>query len=421
MVFMPTGVIQILSLAYPALVNNPMTINILTDTNICSIIIPEMDALSKLQDLSTNTQLEAAEDLGCPQLSVKQQDALNVSHAMLPNGKHIHLLKTMLTSACEKDCHYCGFRSGRDLRRATLKPDEMAQAFMAIHRAGVVDGMFLSSGVAGGGVKTQDHLLATAEILRRKHAFRGYLHLKLMPGVQKAQVEQAMQLADRVSLNLEGPNTLRLEQLAPHKAFMEELLQPLKWMEEIRNTQNSHLGWNGRWPSMSTQFVVGAVGESDLELISTTEYLHQKLRLGRAYFMAFNPLKDTPFENLPPVSPVRELHLYQASFLIRDYGFSLEELPFTPDGSLPEKIDPKTAWAEENLNEKPVEINLATPEELVRIPGIGPKGALAILAARKKGGISNLEALRKIGVNPTRPARYILLNGRQPDYQLGLW
>src|SRR4030042_5117912 len=152
-----------------------------------------MDALNSLQSLSCLTQLEAAEDLGSSQLSVKQQDALNVSHAMLPNGKRIHLLKTMLTSACERDCHYCGFRAGRDFRRATLKPDEMAQAFMAIHRAGVVDGMFLRSGVAGGGVKTQDHLLATAEILRLKHAFRGYLHLKLMPGVQKAQAEQPMQ------------------------------------------------------------------------------------------------------------------------------------------------------------------------------------------------------------------------------------
>ncbi|OGO32543.1 MAG: hypothetical protein A2Z16_06655 [Chloroflexi bacterium RBG_16_54_18] len=380
-----------------------------------------MDTLNRLQSLSCLTQLEAAEDLGSSQLSVKQQDALNVSHAMLPNGKRIHLLKTMLTSACERDCHYCGFRAGRDFRRATLKPDEMAQAFMAIHRAGVVDGMFLSSGMTGGGVKTQDHLLATAEILRRKHAFRGYLHLKLMPGVQKAQVEQAMKFADRVSLNLEGPNTLRLERLAPHKAFMEELLQPLKWMEEIRRTQNPRLGWNGRWPSMSTQFVVGAVGESDLELMSTTEYLHQKLRLGRAYFMAFNPLKGTPFENLPPASPRRELHLYQASFLIRDYGFSIEELPFSPDGSLPEKVDPKTAWAEENLHESPVEINKAAPQELVRIPGIGPKGAQAILKARKMGGISTVEALRKIGVDPTRPARFILLNGRQPDFQLALW
>lgn len=380
-----------------------------------------LDALNSLQVLSSRTQHEAAEDLGCPQLSAKQQDALNVSHAMLPNGKRIHLLKTMLTSVCERDCHYCGFRAGRDFRRSTLKPDEMAQAFMAIHRAGVVDGMFLSSGVAGGGVSTQDRLLATAEILRKKHTFRGYLHLKLMPGVQKAQVEQAMHYADRVSLNLEGPNTERLKKLAPHKAFMEELLQPLKWMEEIRREYPPQYAWNGRWPSMSTQFVVGAAGESDLELMSTTAYLHQNLRLNRAYFMAFNPLKDTPFENLPPTSPQRELHLYQASFLIRDYGFSMEELPFLADGNLPERLDPKTAWAAENLGEKPVEINHATPEELIRIPGIGPKGARAILAARKKASISSLEALRKIGVDPSRPARYILLDGRQPDFQLGLF
>lgn len=379
------------------------------------------NTLDYLQRLSSDTQLEAAEDLGCPQLSSRQQDALNVSHATLPNGKRIHLLKTMLTSACERDCHYCGFRAGRDFRRATLKPDEMAQAFMTIHRAGVVDGMFLSSGVAGGGVTSQDRLLATAEILRKKHAFKGYLHLKLMPGVQKAQVEQAMRLANRVSLNLEGPNTQRLAKLAPHKAFMDELLQPLKWMEEIRRSNSPQQGWNGRWPSMSTQFVVGAVGESDLELMSTTEFLHRRLNLGRAYFMSFNPLRDTPFENLPPSSPRRELHLYQASFLVRDYGFNLEELPFSADGNLPEKVDPKTAWAAENLPGKPVEINRASPQELLRVPGIGPKGARAILAARKKGRLSSLEALRKIGVDPSRSARFILLDGRQPDIQLGLF
>lgn len=379
-----------------------------------------MEPLRCLYDLSSQTQLEVAEDRGCMQLSPRQQQALNVSHAMLPNGKRIHLLKTMLTSACERDCHYCGFRAGRDFRRATLNPDEMAQAFMAIQRAGVVDGMFLSSGIAAGGIPTQERLLATAEILRVKHGFSGYLHLKLMPGVQKAQVEQAMKFADRVSLNLEGPNSSRLASLAPHKTFLEELLQPLKWMEEIRRNQDGRQGWNGRWPSMSTQFVVGAAGESDLELLSTTEYLHRQLRLGRAYFMAFKPVEGTPFENLPPTSPERELHLYQASFLIRDYGFELEELPFLPDGNLPQKIDPKAAWAEDNLQAQPLEINQAAPEELLRIPGIGPKGARQIVAARKRGRITSLEALRKIGVDPRRPGRYILVDGKQPDFQLRL-
>ncbi len=125
---------------------------------------------------------------------------------LLPNGKQIALLKTLLSSACERNCNYCAFRSGRDFKRVHMSPDEMAQSFIQAHRAGIVQGLFLSSGVAGSGVRTQDNLIATVEILRKKYHFTGYIHLKLMPGSQYAQVERSMQLANRVSLNLESPN-----------------------------------------------------------------------------------------------------------------------------------------------------------------------------------------------------------------------
>ena len=217
--------------------------------------------------------------------------------AKLPNGQSIKLLKTLLTSACERDCYYCPFRAGRDFRRATFKPDEFAALFMNLHRVGAAEGVFLSSGVTGGGVRTQDKLLDTADILRHKLGFRGYIHLKVMPGVEKAQVERAMQLADRISVNLEAPNSERLAQLAPHKVFMEELLQPLKWVEEIRRSQPAYKGWKGRWPSTVTQYVVGGADESDLELLTTTNWLHRNVRLGRAYFSAFSPIRDTPLEN----------------------------------------------------------------------------------------------------------------------------
>ena len=265
-----------------------------------------MDTLSRLKFLSSQMQLEPAEDAGCPKLSPRQQDAICVSDAVLPNGKRIPLLKTLLTSACERNCNYCPFRAGRDFHRTSLKPDEMAQAFMALHRAGVVKGMFLSSGVAGGSLRTQDQLIATADILRSKFHYSGYLHLKLMPGAERDQIARAMQLADRVFLNLEAPNTQRLERLAPHKIFLDELLQPLRWVEEIRRSQPGYHGWNHHWPSMTTQFVVGAAGESDLELLATTDYLHRYMHLGRAYFSAFRPVPDTPFENLPAASPVRD-------------------------------------------------------------------------------------------------------------------
>jgi predicted DNA-binding helix-hairpin-helix protein len=241
-----------------------------------------------------------------------------------------------------------------------------------------------------------------------------------MPGAERAQVERVMQLADR-SINLEAPNTKRLELLAPRKEFMEELLQPLRWVNEIRRELSPHLGWNGHWPSSVTQFVVGGVGESDLELLTTTEFLYHQMRLRRAYFSAFRPISDTPMEGLAPESPQREHRLYQASFLLRDYGFKMEELPFEPSGNLPLHTDPKLAWAQTHLSQQPVEINCAGPQDLLRIPGIGPKGASMILSSRKSTRLNDLGDLKKLGINPKRAAPFILLNGRRPAYQPTLW
>jgi predicted DNA-binding helix-hairpin-helix protein len=349
-----------------------------------------------------------------------KKSSLGIFQAAMPGGKRAPLLKTLLTSACERDCFYCPFRAGRDYRRATFKPEEMASVFHQMHRGGLVQGLFLSSGIAGGGMRTQDRLLDTAEVLRRKHNFAGYLHLKIMPGAERDQVLRAMQLADRISINLEAPNTERLGRLAPHKAFLEELLKPLQWAEEIRRSQPGHQGWKGRWPSTVTQYVVGGAGENDLEILSTTAYLTRQLRLARTYFSAFSPVPDTPLENLAPENPWREHRLYQASFLFRDYGFDLEDMPFDAGGNLPLGADPKLAWAQANLAETPVEVNRAERRDLLRVPGIGLKGAEAILAARRRGRLRDLGDLQKIGVLAARAAPYVLLDGRRPPLQLAL-
>jgi predicted DNA-binding helix-hairpin-helix protein len=342
---------------------------------------------------------------------------LPVYQAVMPGGQRIPLLKTLLTSACERDCNYCIFRAGNDHRRTTFKPEELARAFMQLYHAGAARGLFLSSGVAGGGMRTQDRLIATAEILRQKHGFRCYLHLKIMPGADRGQVERAMQLADRVSINLEGPNANRLERLAPHKGFYEELWKPLVWVDEIRRSQPAYQAWNGRWPSTVTQFVVGGVGESDVELLSTTAHLHQQVGLRRAYFSRFSPVPNTPLESIPPENPWREHRLYQASFLVRDYGFDLEDLPFQPSGNLPLHTDPKQAWASAHLSETPVEINRAEAHALLRVPGIGPKGVQAILSARRESPIRSPSALKACGIQVGRAMPYILLDGKRPPLQ----
>ncbi|WP_420643469.1 radical SAM protein [Candidatus Leptofilum sp.] len=399
------------------------------------------DIFVKLQDIAVNMHLEPAEETNfnpkpavapCgqvvtprhstvqPRHAAAKQAALGISHAVMPGGKTKPMLKTLLTSACERNCYYCPFRAGRNYRRHTFQPGELAKAFMQMYRAGMVEGLFLSSGIIKGSVTTQDKLLETVEILRKKHQFKGYLHLKVMPGADKAQLRQAMTLADRLSVNLEAPNDKRLALLAPKKMFFEELVRPLQLIEQIRQEEPAHLGWNGRWPSTVTQFVVGAVGESDVEILSTTEYLTKRLRLGRVYFSPFSPIHNTPLENQPAENPLRKVRLYQTSFLFRDYDFGLEEMPFGQDGNLPLDIDPKLAWAQSNLQHNPVELNQAHRLELLRVPGIGPKSSHTILNARRQGRLRELTHLQQLGIATKRLAPYVLLDGKRPSFQLPL-
>ena len=413
-----------------------------------------MDAISKLKLISPQMDLEmGGENEGRP-LSQKltpaavgravreqvcvgtsasanlaaKQETLGITRAVMPGGKSITLLKTLLTSACERNCYYCPFRAGQNYRRATFTPDEMADTFLDMYRAGMVEGLFLSSGIIKGGITTQDKLIDTAEILRRKHEYHGYMHLKIMPGAQQEQIRRSMQLASRVSVNLEGPNDKRLALLAPKKLFLQELVEPLKFIEQIRRTETPVGTWHtmnsgcgpDRWPSSTTQFVVGAVGEKDLELLATSSFLYKSAGLSRSYYMAFRPVPGTPLEGNPPEDPWRQHRLYQASFLLRDYGFDLEELPFSQQGNLSLATDPKHTWALENLSQYPVEVNRADRELLLRIPGIGPKGARSILQARRDNRFRDLNDLKKIGVNPNRPAPFVLLDGKRPDHQLRL-
>jgi predicted DNA-binding helix-hairpin-helix protein len=387
-----------------------------------------METLEKLKMFAINMQFEAAEDVQLHQNSIWCQNTLTelkaqfpITQARLPNGRTIPLLKTMQTSVCERDCNYCYFRSGRDSPRASFTPDELASAIVKLSQAGIARGVFLSSGVTGGGIHTQDKIIQTATILREKYHYHDYIHLKIMPGAEKDQIFRAMQLADRVSINLEGPDEKSLQKLAPHKIFFEELLEPLRMIEEIRLNYPPHLGWKHSWPSSCTQFVVGAVGESDLELLKTTVHLQSQFKITRAYFSNFSPVIDTPFENLPPLNPWRQHRLYQAFFLLRDYQFDLAEIPFQHFGDLNLQKDPKLSWAESHLIGNPLEINTAEYHQLLKIPGIGPVTARKICQERRCGKIQDIGTLRKLGVQVKRVSRFILMNGVQPAYQPGLF
>lgn len=328
------------------------------------------------------------------------------------------VLRTVQTSACERNCRYCAFRAGRDaVPRLTLTPDELARAFDLLQRAGVVRGLFLSSGVVGGGVRTMDPMLATAELLRTKYRYPGYIHLKIMPGAQAAQIERAMVLADRVSINLEGADAARLAAIAPQKDFDGELLSA---MQHVRRLAGAQAPWV-KTPSLVTQYVVGPAGESDRDLLTSSSRLYREVNLSRAYYSGFNPVADTPLADAPATPPAREHRLYQADWLLRFYGFALPELPFEADGSLPAGVDPKLAWARRHLREQPVDVNRAVKSQLLRVPGIGPRSAEAIVRARRTSRLHELRDLSALGVAANRAAPYVLFDGRRPVFQLSLW
>ncbi len=380
------------------------------------------ETLTKLSQMGDVTLHEPAGD--SPQAervrrSRKQEFNLNdcIAHLSTPRGPKA-VMKSMMTTACERNCNYCVFRAGRaKTKRVTFSPDEMASAFQALESSGKVDGLFLSSGIIKGSVATQDKIIDTADIVRNRQGYKGYIHLKIMPGIEYDQLYRSMQLADRVSVNLEAPTSERLAALAPKKVFVEELLRMLQWAEQLRRDNP-----NQKLASSVTQFVVGAVGDTDLELLSMSDKLYSQAKLARVYYSAFGPVPGTPFENLPAIEAIREFRLYQSSFLLRDYRWDVEELPFLRDGNLRTDVDPKQAWADEHLLQQPVEIMSAEREQLLRVPGIGPVGANAIIRSRRRGKLTELVHLKQIGIRkPQRVANYVLLDGKQPVRQLKLF
>jgi predicted DNA-binding helix-hairpin-helix protein len=386
------------------------------------IINTSLDPISKIAAMGNVTP---DEPVGDQPLTERKQGNRYQSRSLAECITHVSagptkkpMLATMLTTACERNCNYCIFRAGRSqTKRFTISPDELAKGFDQLQRAKQVEGLFLSSGIIKGSVTTQDKLIDTATIIRKKYGFKGFVHLKIMPGSEYDQVYRAMQLADRVSVNMEGATADRLSALAPKKDWANELLKMLQWAEQLRRDHPDE-----RLAKTVTQFVVGAVGDTDLELLSLSDRLFRQLKLTRVYYSPFGPVANTPFENVARTDPQREHRLYQASFLLRDYNWNVEDLPFATSGNMPLDVDPKKAWADEHLRTAPIDLMKADREALMRVPGIGATGAEAILNARRETRLTDLASLRKLGIRaPEQAAPYILLDGRRVETQLSMF
>jgi len=331
-----------------------------------------------------------------------------IHRAALPGGGSVYLFKVLLTNVCVNDCAYCANQIGRDCRRTSFRPQELAKLFMELHTKRLVQGLFLSSGIAGNASQTMESMVKTVEIVRGHYGFKGYIHLKILPGAAFDCVEEGCKLASRVSVNMEAPTAQHLAMLSSKKDLHRDILERMRWVRQLIAT-DERLVPSGQ----TTQFVVGAAGESDLDLLHTTDALYRDMGLRRVYFSAFRPISDSPLEGLRPTPPLREHRLYQADWLLREYGFSFQEIELAlgKRGNLPLTKDPKLAIAQKQPWLFPVDVNAASYNELLRVPGIGPVSARKIMEARKEHSISSLEQIRKMGIATKRAAPFIWLRG----------
>lgn len=338
--------------------------------------------------------------------------SVGIAAVRVPGGGTTNLMRVMQTNACSLSCGYCPTYCGGNVPRATITPEETARTFMDVHRKGLAQGLFLTSGVPGRPQRATDRMLATLDLLRRREGFTGYVHIKLLPGAEPAQVDEAARLASRISVNLEAPADGYVRQLAREKDLGGDLLPKLERAAR-QLAQRRHEPGALRSAGTTTQFVVGAAGERDREILDVVAGLERRRLLHHAHFSAFQPVAGTPLENLPATPAARELRLYQAEHLLRQYGFGYDEVAFEADGNLSLDVDPKTAWARAHPERFPVEITRAPYEALVRVPGVGPTTARRLVDGRRRTVLRGLGDLKKAGVDTVRAGLYLALGGRR--------
>jgi predicted DNA-binding helix-hairpin-helix protein len=348
-------------------------------------------------------------------------------------GGPMRLLRILMTNACALNCHYCPMRRDRDMRRTLLKPPELVRIFLGALRRNWCEGLFITTGIPARPEKVTDDLIEVLELLRVRHKFDGYIHVKLVPGAEQAQIERITALATRVSVNLEAACGDTLERIAPEKR-LENTLVTLERARRVvvssKAEERAGRPRNARQPGgiagMTMQFVVGATPDSDRTIMDRVTRLYAGGGIHHAHFSAFRPIRDTPMEGTPATPAMREHRLYQADWLVRDYGFAPNEVVYQDNGNLPLTMDPKTAWALAHVEHFPVEVTTAGFEELLRVPGIGPRSARRIVNERRTALIRGLRDLRQFGVVTSRAGGFITLRGRRLQSitwteQLGLW
>ena len=385
-----------------------------------SVELPLMEKLKILSDA-------AKYDVACTSSGVDKKNpgsgignamASGICHSFSSDGRCISLLKILLTNECIYNCKYCINRVSNDVVRTTFTPEEICELTIGFYRRNYIEGLFLSSGILKSPDYTMELICRTLKMLREEHKFHGYIHVKAIPGADERLVELAGFYADRMSVNLELPTAESLKALAPNKS-RKAILTPMRQVQLRREENKNELMLYKAAPKFvpagqSTQMIIGATPESDLEIVSVAESLYQKFDLKRVFYSAFvnvNQEKNLPATlDGPPL--LREHRLYQADWLLRFYEFEAKELLDEKHPNFNVFFDPKCDWALRHLECFPVEVNTADYHMLLRVPGIGNKSAYRIVRARRMGTL-DFDDLKRIGVVLKRAIYFITCRGKQ--------
>ncbi len=338
-----------------------------------------------------------------------------ICHTYTEDGRCVSLLKILLTNHCIFDCAYCVSRSSNDIKRAAFTVQEVVDLTINFYRRNYIEGLFLSSGIFKDADYTMERLVRVAKKLRTEHKFNGYIHLKSIPGASDELMREAGLYADRLSINLEIPTEAGLKLLAPEKN-RQDMIKPMGFLnnEIIQRTEEKQLFKKAPMfapAGQSTQMIIGATPETDQQVLYTSNYFYKSFNLKRVYYSGYVPvINDNRLPALHTSVPmVRENRLYQADWLMRFYGFKVNEIVDQQNPHLDLDIDPKLSWSLRNLQVFPIDINTADLQLILRVPGIGVQSAQKIVSARKFGKL-DWEQLKKIGVASNRAKYFITCN-----------
>ena len=333
------------------------------------------------------------------------------------DGRCISLLKILMSNACIYDCKYCINRCTNSVKRATFTPREIADLTIAFYKRNYIEGLFLSSAVIKNPDYTMERLYEAIFILRKEYNFNGYIHVKTIPGANKELIDKLGYLVDRTSINIELPSNDSLKLLAPQKEKV-GILTPMQYIsKEISISKQEKSKYKEKFvpAGQTTQLIVGATPETDLKIMKLSESLYNKLSLKRVYYSAYVSINED--SNLPALSSpplLRENRLYQADWLIRFYGFKIDDLLDDTHPNFHTMLDPKCDWALRNLQHFPVEINRADYNTLLKVPGIGVISAKRIITARREFNLT-FENLKTLGIVLKRARYFITCNGKYYD------